>query len=313
MTVSENQNPGSYQDLKEIVGGYLSQQSVLARSMDNVRVAYDEKSLDPNTVVLWPEKSVYICADAAIAMFSSLLKEQLKNTPGAIEEDHFMDLAVQVPALTLTCQSWFKGKVLLNPQKEFSAEELESFGKIRCSELAKLPCWGLAVDMSKQNIIWNDQKVKYVIYSRYFLTTPTENTAPAALEGEAAASINNLTTNIITEDNNLSIGPIIILSKDKTIDEVNEEIVNEMLSFNLKAAEGQADVNIEELKSMLMDSFKVHTHLFRIFGHMITSLNTNKDANGNEIKLPPLPTVIQENATTKAISVAEDIFVVDLA
>lgn len=307
--MTEQNAQSQHEILINTAQGFLTSQSTFARSIDNVRVAFEQGQLNKSDIVLWPSRSVYICADAAVAMFSTLVRS---SHPDKLNDEQFMELAVQIPSVTLTYQSWIKNKLIIEFSKQYSDEELESFSKITCEEISKLPCWGVAIDVSNQNLIWNDRPAKYIVASRYFLTNGADenNANPIQLPGENAAILNNITTNVISDDGASSLGPVLTLLPGLDVATSNQTIIEQMLSFNLELIKSSENpgIDTEEFEKSLRNSFKSHCKIFNLLAHAIKTIDSLETP-----LIPELPGVVLEESTkTNVIGSRPDPLVVQI-
>lgn len=232
----------------------------------------------------WPYDQVYMCINGVFYMNYRLKYPQLEPYMEHATEEYYE--AEQLCAVL----AWEKLRSIYHVEKtQWDESQLD----VPATAFAHMPQWAMCINITNQDMIWDDKKPYGIIFHRSFgiMTPENSDAADSAVDGEPAGAPNNLSSVIILEDGTFVQGPFVDLTFKGTVNEFLEQFTKGII-IECSDAESCSDKDKAIVIENLQSYDKMARRALCIYLHLLNNMGSLVDASGKSVKAPgnPQPT-----------------------
>ena len=239
---------------------------------------------------LWPLDTCYVSLNTVSALFQLIPTDSYQYNDQTERLNHTL-----IPAILSGIFAWDKVRNIVHVNnKQLDRSLLDC----PCASFAKLPQWAICFNTVEQNLLWYNRPVAGVIFYRNFMVCDDDTDTPSnhinGLDGEPEATLNHLSTIIISHDGQIDLGPYIDLNSSGTVNSYLDDIVNSIQSKSNVYIKSKKYSNAE-LKNMALESAKRAHEIFVLLAYFLENLDKLKNEKGKKVRLAPNPKLIETN------------------
>ena len=241
----------------------------------NIKKATKSKDLP-----LWPLDTCYVCLNAVSSLFKLIPTDSYQYNDQTERLNHTL-----IPAILSGIFAWDKVRNIVHVNnKQLDRSLLDC----HCASFAKLPQWAICFNVVEQNLLWFNRAVAGVIFYRNFMISDDDTDTPSnhinGLDGEPDATINDLSTILISHDGRIDLGPFIELDSSGTVNSYLDNMVKRLQSSS------KAEVKKQAIESAM------HAHeIFVLLAYFLENLDKLKNEKGKKVRFAPNPKLIETN------------------
>ena len=232
---------------------------------------------------LWPLDTCYVSLNTVSALFQLIPTDSYQYNDQTERLNHTL-----IPAILSGMFAWDKVRNIVHVNnKQLDSSLLDC----PCASFAKLPQWAICFNVVEQNLLWFNRPVAGVIFYRNFMVcddnTDTSSNHINGLDGEPYATVNDLSTIIISHDGRIDFGPYIDLNESCTVNSFLDDMVTKVQSSStvIKSKEKSK----AEIKRQAIESAKHAHEIFVLLAYFLENLDKLKNEKGKKARFAPNP------------------------